>query len=324
MSFNIVRNDITEMKVCAIVNSANPKPIIGKGVDFMIHKKSGPNLIKERKKIGNIDVGSSSITKGYNLKAKHIIHTVGPVWVDGLNDEYLKLASCYQSSLNLALKHNLKSIAFPLISTGTYGFPKDIALDVAVNTIRKFLYNNDMIVYLVVYDEESYELSNELYEDVSNYINLNIKIDDIDFTDQLLSVKKEDHQKLRTHKKIKDRTLKDIVNELDDTFVQTIFRLTDDKGLTDVELYKKANIDRRLFSKIKSDISYHPSKMTAISLIIALELNLDETKDLLGKAGYALSPSKEFDLIIQYFIENENYDLYEINQVLFKFKQKIL
>ncbi|BCR36678.1 macro domain-containing protein [Mariniplasma anaerobium] len=325
MPFQIIRKDISLMKVDAIVNSANTDVAIGTGVDLAIHKTSGEALFEARKKIGKINVGESKLTKGFNLKAKHVIHTVGPLWIDGTKGEYEDLRSCYLSSLNLALSNNLISIAFPLISSGTFGYPKDKALKIATETIKSFLFEHEMMVYLVVYDDVSYELSKNLTEQVDNYI-LDHYIDDSSFMayemdNNFVHDMLVDSFDIRTNK---SRSIVDVIDEIDETFVESLFRLTDQKGMTDIELYKKANIDRRLFSKIKSNFDYQPSKITAISFSIALELNLDETKDLLSRAGYALSPSHKFDLIIQFFIENENYDVYEINQVLFKFDQKTL
>lgn len=329
MPLEIVRNDITKMNVDAIVNAANSSLEMGGGVCGAIFDAAGSKALQtECDRIGHCDVGSAVITKGYNLIAKYIIHAVGPIWRGGDFDEEKTLVSTYKNALKLALDNKCKSIAFPLISSGIYGYPKEQALQVAVSTISEFVLEHDILVYLVVYDKKSFILSEKLYNSINSYIDeklirienrqadlYNIKESDYSFKEAAV----ESSQSFRSKRK-----LEDVVMQLDETFSQMLLRLIGEKGKTDVETYKKANIDRKLFSKIRGSISYNPSKYTAIAFAIALELNLDEMKDLLGKAGYSLSHSNRFDIIIEYFIEEENYNIFEINEALFAYDQPLL
>ena len=327
MSLSIVRNDLVKMHVDVIVNSANPKPIIGAGVDERIHTYAGEELIKARLAIGDIACGEAKITDAYNLHAKYVIHTVGPIHT--YNHVYELLSNCYRNSLLLAKEYKCKSIAFPLISTGTYGVDKAKALQIAIQTIHEFLLDNDMMVYLVVYDRQSYQLSEHLYNDVQSYIDENYVEENIYINSRYESRRIEanfiDFEKEDVVcKAMPLRSLEDLIDEVDETFSEYLLRMIDYKGLKDPDVYKKANIDRRLFSKIRSNKHYQPSKNTALALAFALELNLDETKDMLNKAGYALSNSNKVDIIFKYFIEQNNYNIYELNEVLFKFTETTL
>ena len=317
MPLSIVRNDIAKMDVDVIVNSANPKPIVGAGVDGAIYKAAGNQLLEARKEIGNIACGQAFITPGYNLNAKYVIHTVGPMHNQDQVEQLLQ--DCYYHSLLLAKEHECESIAFPLISTGVYGVDKSIALQIAMQTIQKFLLENEMMVYLVVYDKESYQLSNKLYKDIESYIDERYIDTHKSYRNRIESVECE-----RMMAPMLMSSLEEVIDKVDDTFSEYLFRLIDKKGMKDPEVYKKANMDRRHFSKIRSNKYYQPSKLTAISLAFALELNLDDTKDLLLKAGYALSHSSKLDIIVEYFINHENYDIYELNEVLFKFTETTL
>ena len=329
MAFQIVHNDITNMDTEAIVNAANSNLVMGGGVCGAIFKSAGEEeLQKECKEIGTCEVGNSVITRGYNLKAKYIIHTVGPIWRGGSYHEEEYLKSAYKSALQLAKENNIKSISFPLISSGIYGYPKKEALNIAVDTIKEFLMNEDMDIYLVVFDRKTVCLSEDLYEDISHYIDEFYEDEDIyrrEITanrDEFSQIYSSDY----SYKEIsfKNRSLEDVLNNMDETFSEMVLRLIDEKGKSDVEVYKKANMDRKLFSKIRSNKNYNPKKTTVLSLAIAMELSLDETKDLLSKAGYSLSSSRKFDLIVEYFIYNKNYDIYLINEALFYFDQPLL
>ncbi|AEV28699.1 putative phosphatase, C-terminal domain of histone macro H2A1 like protein [Sphaerochaeta pleomorpha str. Grapes] len=334
MPFMIVRNDITKMKVDAIVNSANPHVAIGRGVDSAIHAAAGPELFEARKVLGDIPVGSAVATPAFNLDATYVIHTVGPLWKGGTEHEIERVLDCYRSALQLALAKECKSVAFPLISTGTYGFPKAEALQIALSVISEFLLLSDMEVYLVVYDRESYSLSGKLFKEVVAFIdeyyveersknykpslfkeNINVHHRDIETVEGF---------ELRLYSRMSERSLDTLMAELEESFSQSLLRIIDEKGKTDVEVYKKANVDRKLFSKIRSNKDYRPSKVTAIAFALALELNLDETKDLIGRAGFSLTRSNKFDVIIEYFIEQKNYNVFEINEVLFAFDQILL
>ena len=311
MPLYIVRNDITKMGVDAIVNPTDEAISGTGGIDAVIQKNGGKKLKRECKLLNGCKVGEAKITNGYDLPAKYVIHTAGPVYKNKKEDTLL--ASCYQHALELAMQYSIESIAFPLISSGSLGYPKDLAWNIAIKTISDFLFANDLEVYLVVFDKESFYLSKKIYDNVKEYI-------DEFYVDENMCYSRREI----CESAIKPRKIKDLLIELDETFSQMLLRKIDEFGMTDSECYKKANIDRKLFSKIRCNINYKPKKTTAVAFAIALELDLDETEELLKKAGYALSNSSKFDVIIKYFIENENYDIYEINSTLFEFDQVLL
>lgn len=337
MPFTIIRNDITKVHADGIVNAANTRLQCGGGVCGAIFKAAGAQeLQKACDEIGGCEVGKAVITKGFNLPAKYIIHTAGPIWRGGTNDEERLLYSCYKNSLELAKEYNLKSIAFPLISSGIYGYPKDQALRIAMTAISDFLAHNEMQVYLVVFDKTAVVLSERLFNSITQYIDDNYakrydrrpRIVE-EFPNNAESKAEYDADLIQYSKAFapdhsRNKSLEELVSKIDESFSQMLLRLIDEKGKTDVETYKRANIDRKLFSKIRSDVDYKPSKRTAIAFAIALELSLDETKDLLRKAGYALSHSSKFDIIIEYFIREGNYNIFEINEALFAFDQSLL
>lgn len=336
MPFEIVRNDIVNMQVDAVVNTANPNPVIGSGVDSGIHKKAGHELLVARQEIGCIDFGDAVITPGFDLDARYVIHTVGPVWKDGSHREEQILSSCYRNSLTLAKEHECESIAFPLIATGNYGFPKPLALQIAVREISTFLLENEMQVYLVVFGKEAFALSEKLFKSVNSYIDENYirskKLDEYG-TESMYG------SRLET-RRIREQECADmsvgaaipmdsddwgqLINDLDAGFSETLLQLIDRTGKKDSEIYKKANVDRKLFSKIRNNMDYRPSKTTALAFAFALELDVDETKDFIGRAGFALSHSSKFDVIVEYFLVNGNYNVFELNEVLFAFDQPLI
>ena len=318
MPIKIIRNDITKIECDAIVNAANTSLLGGGGVDGAIHKAAGKGLLLECMKLGGCKVGQAKLTSAYRLPSKYVIHTVGPKWKGGQNGERELLESCYRESLTLALDNECESIAFPLISSGVYGYPKDQALKVAVDTITEFLIEHDMLVYIVVFDKSAFQISEKLFTDIASYI-------DDKYVDTHFIFNRTRSEALGESTVLaKAISLEDVVSQIDESFSQMLLRKIDEKGMTDAECYKKANIDRKLFSKIRSDIHYRPSRTTAIAFAIALELNLEETKDMLMKAGFALSHSNKFDIIIEYFITHGNYDVFEINEALFAFDQSLL
>ncbi|MDV4149907.1 O-acetyl-ADP-ribose deacetylase [Clostridium sp. AL.422] len=322
MPLEIIRNDITKVHADAIVNAANTSLLGGGGVDGAIHAAAGPELLEECRTLGGCEVGKAKITKGYNLPAKYIIHTVGPIWRGGNSNEEELLTNCYKNSLELVKEYNLESIAFPLISTGAYGYPRDKALGVALSVIQDFLLHNDINIYLVIYDTDSFKISSKLHSSIKQYIDDNY-IEEHPYNRERYMESCLIEESI-VFKEASPRRLEELLNNVDESFSQMLLRLIDEKGMTDVETYKRANIDRRLFSKIRNDINYNPSKSTVIAFAIALKLNLDETKDLLLKAGFALSHSNKFDIIIEYFIENKKYNIFEINEALFAFNQSTL
>lgn len=345
MPIQIVRNDITKIECDAIVNAANSSLLGGGGVDGAIHKAAGKGLLIECMKLGGCKVGQAKLTGAHKLPARFIIHTVGPKWKDGKNGEKELLESCYRESLRLAFENKCESIAFPLISSGVYGYPKDQALRVAVDVISGFLIEHDMLVYIVVFDKSAFQISEKLFTDIASYIddkyvdthfefNRTRRCDSGESTllgeTQILSdefFEECDTAQLAPQPSMtmpKMQSLDDVLGQIDESFSEMLLRKIDEKGMKDSECYKKANIDRKLFSKIRSDTHYKPSKATAIAFSIALELSLEETKDMLMKAGFALSHSNKFDIIIEYFITNENYNIFEINEALFAFDQSLL
>lgn len=331
MPFKIIRDDITKVSVDAIVNAANRSLLGGGGVDGAIHRAAGTQLRQECLTLNGCNVGQAKITKGYNLPANYVIHTVGPTWEDGNQDEEKLLVDCYRNSLALAKEHNLESIAFPLISTGAFRFPKGRALRIANSVIGEFLLENDMDVYLVVFDAKSFMLSSMLFASIEQYI------DDRYIDEHKVNSTTENTRRLNDvtgsilyslsyveSEEKSSRSLDEVINNIDETFSLMLLRLIAEKNLEESEVYKRANIHRKLFSKIRNNVDYKPSKPTVIAFAIALRLNLDETKDLLKKAGFALSNSSKFDIIIEYFIEKENFDVFEINEALFDFQQNLL
>ncbi len=328
MPFEIVRNDITKMKVDAIVNAANSTLLGGGGVDGAIHKAAGEKLLEECKGLGGCKTGEAKITLGYNLPSKYVIHTVGPVWYGGFRREKQYLESCYKSSLELAREYKCETVAFPLISSGVFGYPKDKALKVAMDVIQDFLLENDMTVYLVIFDKQSFKISEKLFSDIAQYIDDRYADAYVEHRRAARMIAPKASCGMYDCAPVESLDLFESLDSklqcIDESFSQMLLRKIDEKGMTDAQCYKKANIDRKLFSKIRSDVNYKPSKPTAIAFAIALELDLKETEDLLRKAGFALSHSNKFDIIIEYFISKKNYNIFEINEALFAFDQSLL
>lgn len=327
MPFKIVRNDITKMQCDAIVNTANDHPTVGTGCDYAIYTAAGFDQLLEYRKqnVGVVEKGGAFITPAFNLAAKYIIHAVSPHFIDGNSGEEKKLRSCYQKSLKLASEHNVKSIAFPLISTGGFGYPKEEGMRIAVDEINAFLMRHEMLIFLVVFDSQSTTLGASIYPDLASYI-----------ADNYVEEKKEEeygrHVQMTEYLAPQmcaanvvenvaefafyeqhQKQLKERMKHMSDTFSEYLLYLIKEKGLTNAEVYKRAIVDKKLFSKIKNNAGYHPQKMTAMCLCVGARLNMDETRDLLARAGYALSPCDKTDVIFSYFIENEIYDMIELD-----------
>lgn len=348
MPLQIIRQDITKMKVDAIINTTNKKMIGYSGVDFAVHTAAGPELDKYCSMITPLSLGTAKITPAFNLPCRYIIHTSGPVWNGGNNGETELLVSCYNECLKLAKENNCETIAFPLISSGTYGYPKDKVLKIAINTISTFLFDNEMTVYLLVYDKESYELSEKLFSGIESYIddNYTVRYSGGFFNASFSREKRFDSEVEHSRAIPKEcmsapcieedyapvpctvgsapkQSLEDFI-KLDESFALKLIKLIDAKGISDVECYKKANVSKQTWHKLMTDKHYKPNKKTAISFAIALELNLDEAQKLLSSVGFILSDSSLFDVIIKYCLENEIYDVFEIDSALFKYDQETL
>lgn len=357
MPFQIIRNDITKVKADAIVNTANPNVAVGSGTDKAVYRAAGKEqLLDERKKIGTMYPGQVAHTGAFNLDAKYIIHTIGPTWIDGNHEEREILHSCYEKSLDLAAELKCKSIAFPLIATGVYGFPKDEALQIALAEINRFLLTHDMKVILVVFDRKAFELSGKLVGDIEEYIDEHAadELSDVEYGGCYGNARRERWELLETihasrfdspdeeaseeseekgvvcsdaipsFPDVSGMSLDEVLDSKEDTFQQRLFKLIDESDMDDVTVYKKANIDRKVFSRIRCKEDYKPKKKTAVAFAIALELDMPKMLDLLSRAEIAFSPSNKSDLIITYFITNKVYDIYEINATLFKYGQPIL
>ena len=417
MPIELVRNDITRMRVDAIVNAANETLLGGGGVDGAIHSAAGPELLEECRRLHGCPVGEARITKGYRLPCRYVIHTVGPVWQGGEQGEEALLRSCYLNSLRLAAAYGCATVAFPLISSGLYAYPKEAAMRVAYDTVSDFLAREDetgMTVYIVVFDRRAFSIGEELYRDIRAYID-DVYVSGHGDDEDLRARRLRQYSAMRTRpaappparalpekdgepKKepsgpreaapspqrrrlglpgFRRRTselvppqepeegtfaeesctipskgapsgaamararysapglwddaetfdpdrLSRLVDVLDESFAQMLFRKIDERNMTDVECYRRANIDRKLFSKIRSNPAYRPGKTTVLAFAVALELSLDETKEFLMKAGFALSHSSRFDVIVEYFISCRRYDIYQINEALFSFDQPLL
>lgn len=362
MPFRIVRNDITKMKTDAIVNTANEYPEVGPGCDRAVYEAAGyDELLAYRKEhIGFVKQGEAFLTPGFNLPAKYIIHAVSPLFVDGSSGEEELLRSCYRKSLTLAKENGIRSIAFPLISTGSFGYPKEEGMRIAVDEIHAFLLSTNMLVCLVVFDEKATRMGRNLYPDLEAYIDQNYvqKKNEEEYGTSLhadsyagavtrgnaaarkpgrhgflQSVFRQEKEAAHYDEYVgenvlqaavpiadeesaieeMERKLAERMEHMADTFPQYLLYLISEKGMENSEVYKRAIVDKKVFSKIKKNPNYHPQKLTALCLCIGAKLNLDESKDLLARAGYALSPCDKTDIIFSYFIENEIYDMIELD-----------
>ena len=350
MPFEIVKNDITRMQVDAIVNAANKSLLGGGGVDGAIHRAAGPQLLEECRALGGCETGEAKLTRGYNLPCRYVIHTVGPIWQGGGVGEEALLAACYRNALALARQQGCDSVAFPLISAGAYGYPKAGALQVAVNEIDRFLSENDMMVYLVAYTRDAVELTGSLLDEVSAYIDDVYVQERRDFgrearrsqylrdgaprgTPDPGSLFRRPHREdnARNETVFSEANVERLTavrgepesaaqDRQGETFAEMVVRKLAETGLSDRECIRRANVDRRLFGKVRNNPGYRPSKQTALAFALALALPLDEAKALLSKAGYSLSHGSKTDVAVEYCVMTGHYDVIEINEVLFKLK----
>ena len=396
MPYEIVRNDITKMRVDAIVNAANHTLLGGGGVDGAIHRAAGPKLLEECRGLGGCETGHAKITKGYRLHAKYVIHTVGPVWHGGNNGEEALLTSCYDESLRLAGEHGCKSVAFPLISAGAYGYPVRDAMRIALERIQAYLLGHDeMMVYLVIFGKSAMSAGSALFTGIKEYIDdnyagsayseeerrrrrfgwfgLHRESGPVHYAEREADEETETAEEARSESIAEDYSAepedlswntsgyastayptdmpasnaakqsvappaaggqgfhigaakrpKDFHEELDESFCDMLLRKIDESGMSDSDCYHKANVSKQVFSKIKNQKGYRPTKPTVCAFAVALRLDLVETSEMLNKAGYALSHSFLFDVIVEYFIKRGHYDVFDINETLFDFDQPLL
>ncbi len=304
MPLHIISGDIAKIKCDAVVNPTNTHLYPAGGVDRVIQKAAGDALYAERAKIGTLGVGHAVLTDAFNMTCKKIIHTCSPIWQDGLRGEDILLASCYTESLLLADKNHLRSVAFPLIASGINGFPDKKAFSIAKVAIQNYISaKSDILVYLLIYDKSDIDLNEMLKLNVAKYVQSKFV---------------HDSQKYMLRAEVcQVGNLTDFPedNDLEKSFADKLMELLIDKDISNVDCYKRANIDKKLFSKIINGSI--PKKRTVLALCIALKLNLSEAKSLLNCAGYSLSHSFKLDLIVEYFIVNRKYDIFEVNEVLF-------
>ena len=354
MPFQIIRNDITKVKADAIVNTANPEPTYAVGTDGAIYEAAGAeDLLKERKKIGSIKRGDIAVTPAFNLDAKYIIHTVGPSWDGGDKGEFDILKSCYSKSLRKAAELSCESIAFPLIATGVYGFPKDKALQIAISEISSFLMedDNDMDVFLVVFDAKAFRLSENLFFEIESYIddesviktyqeeyglsedelgiarmrrkrelererlNMRSEVEEPKFYTSSYIISKTDTKPFNEDTFDKSKYMSDGKEAL--AFSQKLMDFIIDREMDNAKVYKRANMNRQAFSKILCGSTKKPQKGTVLALCLALKLDLDESEELLASADLAFNPMDNRDNLVRDCILNRQYDIFVVNNMLF-------
>ena len=342
MPFQIIRNDITKVKADAIVNTANPHPIIGSGTDSAIHESAGPELLNARKKIGDILPGAAVSTPAFNLPAKYVIHTVGPSWVDGKHEEETVLRKAYDAALNLADQLGCRSVAFPLMAAGSYGFPRDLALSVAISAFTDFLMDHDMTVYLVLFNGKAFSLASSLFSDLRSYIDDNYveeqtqkeygspyerrrrrenlappeEYEAYEASIAFGDVCEEPLMSEASASQLSAGSLEELLGQSESTFSEYLLDILKERSGKDSEVYKRAEISKQLFSKMLSNKYYQPTKNTVIQLAIGLQLDVNRTQKLLEKAGYTLTRSSKADLVVQYYIERKVYNVKFINLAL--------
>lgn len=334
MPLQIVRQDITKIQCDAIVNPTNEALLPDGGTDAAIHKAAGPALYRACQRVGHLNVGEAAATLAFDLPCQYVIHTVGPIWQGGEKGERALLERCYSNVLTVALKKRCKSVALPLISSGLHGFPKDQVLRIAIAAISDFLLKHELQITLAVFDRDSYRFSEKLFRDVTEYIDDRYVMAYANLADQrkerrsFCGSKRILQPDMACCRRVETSVNDDLMSRMQGlgshSFASTLFRLIDERGMSDVECYKKANVDRKTFSKIKCNQNYRPGKQTVIAFAIALELDLAQTQELLATVGLSLSPCNKFDIIIEFFIKRGNYDLAQINETLFEFDQVLL
>jgi len=343
MPLVLTRDDVSRVDAEAVVNAANEHLSVGGGVCGAIFEAAGRRELESAcKQLGGCPTGSAVVTPGFGLKARWIIHAVDPIWRGGSWGEDALLRSAYRSALERASELGVRSVALPLISTGIFGFPIDRALAIATSEISAFLDRvQDVEVRLVVFDRAAFAACLADYGEVAACVDEEYvgarrgrdRMGDLRLSmpacgaaaDVISDDAAPGGSCFGSARPIADeRELKDLLVHLDTSFSQAVLSLIDERGLTDAAVYKKANLSRQVFSKLRKDDGYRPAKPTAVALAIALELDMDQTRELLQRAGYALSTANTFDAIVRYYIERHSYDIVAINQMLFAFDQPLL
>ncbi len=354
MPFQIIRNDITKVSADAIVNTANPEPLIGGGTDYAIHKAAGPELLEARKRTGRIGVGQSAATPAFQLPAQYVLHTVAPAWIDGRHREEEMLRQAYDAALRLADALGCRSVAFPLMAAGTYGFPVDLALSAAIGAFTDFLPDHEMQIFLVLFSADAFDVAGSIFDDLKSFIDDNYvserneeeyRIDALPSLNAArpYSGSAETPRRRRAkaayareesfdacapsaasepsaayeHALPGAASLEELLKQRDKTFSEALLDLLKERDGKDSEVYKRAEVSKQLFSKILNNRDYQPTKSTVIQLALGLQLDLAQTQKLLGKAGYALTRSSKADLVVQYYIERKIYSVSFINEALY-------
>lgn len=316
MPFQIIREDITRVKVDAIVNPTDEFYSHSGGTDKRIHDVAGDELYIELRKHGCLSVGDALITSSFNMNnCKYIIHTVGSVYVDSSYNKEKLLRRCYRKVLECALDNNIESIAIPLISTGSFNYPKKDALRVATNVITNFIYEHELDVYLLVYDKEAFDISNSLYRDIHDYLEDNGIYDEVRSYRPSMSFGFMSKPASLDEECNPDREFSFVDFVEDESFNDCLRRIIREKNLIESDVYKRANLTKQAFNGIYNEGKV-PKKNNVLALCIGLRLNIDEADDFIEKAGYSFSRGNKHDYIVRYFLENGIYDVYKINEIL--------
>lgn len=382
MPLYIVGDDITRMKVDAIVNPTDASCSGRGGTDAAIHAAAGMKARLEWKKLSPISAGECVMTDAGRLPCKKVIHTVGPRWTGGDRGERETLHACYRNALTLAKEAGMESVAMPLIGAGTFACPQDTVYGIAKEEICRFMETEEMEIFLLVYTKSALSMVMRECPELVRYVELTLDGDPererytdnddtlrpaplnaresrlcysrfdeprakeavsekpepdlfdalmpeeanfgyIERTDAAFDEREKFHS-LAYAAGVFDRDLDEILKKMDIGFSEALLQLLNQKNLSNTECYKRANIDRKHFSKILSDRNYHPAKKTVLALALALRLNRDETEAFLRKAGYALSGSSRFDIIVGHAIDCGFYDVLSVNEILFRYDQELL
>ena len=337
MPFSIIRNDITAVTADAIVNAANPRPVIGAGTDSAIHAKAGPELLIARKKIGDIARGCCAETPAFGLNAKYVLHTVSPAWVDAYHREAELLRQAYDSALHRAAELGCNSIAFPLMAAGSYGFPKDLALRTAIDAFTAFLMQSDMEIILVLFNAGAFQIAGNLFADLKSYVDENYVAEQSareyytkapssrevyrrDYMPKArLSFSRRENKACKASMPLShedDFDIDEFLFRTAPTFSEKLQKYLMQHEGKDSAIYGDGAMSRQLFNKIINSKDYTPKKSTAIQLAVGLHLDFDQTQDLLSSAGYVLTHSDKRDVVVEYYIKKKIYKVVEIDIAL--------